>query len=229
MSQTWTDDVYASGHVGQTDLQNMENNFACLKSAFSGTTSPASPVDGTIWKDTTKKLLKIYNGSSWIGIMHGDTSQKLWVYRNAAMDGWAIDATPSDKVLAFKGGSTYTTGGAVAGSWIFSGVTAQSHTHTGVSHNHNWYNSSSDPNSNDQTYNSSGVGINFVKYGKNTSGWTAMAAYLSSDANWPGYAPGDSYTSNAGSGATGASGSLSVSGSTWRPAASVGTLQYLDI
>jgi hypothetical protein len=45
----------------------------------------------------------------------------------------------SDQVLAVKGGSTYTTGGATAGSWTIS-----SHTHTvnntNVPHNHKWIN-----------------------------------------------------------------------------------------
>ena len=65
MSQTWTTDSYASGHVGQTDLANMENNFAALRSTFAGTSAPSSPTQGQIWHDTTNDLLKIYTGSLW--------------------------------------------------------------------------------------------------------------------------------------------------------------------
>ena len=65
MSQTWTTDSYASGHVGQTDLANMENNFAALRSTFAGTSAPSSPTQGQMWHDTTNDLLKVYTGSLW--------------------------------------------------------------------------------------------------------------------------------------------------------------------
>jgi len=65
MSQTWTTDSYASGHVGQTDLANMENNFAALRSTFAGTSAPSSPTKGQIWYDTDDDLLKVWNGSGW--------------------------------------------------------------------------------------------------------------------------------------------------------------------
>ena len=68
MSQNYTDDCFAPGHVGQTDLQNMENNFAALKSAFSGASAPSNPVAGMIWIDTTNDLLKRYYDGSWISI-----------------------------------------------------------------------------------------------------------------------------------------------------------------
>lgn len=70
MSQSWTDDVYASGHVGDTDLQNMENNFAALKSTFSGATAPSNPVAGIFWYDTTAHILKQRNeaNNAWLNI-----------------------------------------------------------------------------------------------------------------------------------------------------------------
>ena len=42
---------------------------------------------------------------------------KMWFYADTAPTGWTLDATPSDSLLAVKGGSTYTTGGAQAGTW----------------------------------------------------------------------------------------------------------------
>ena len=133
MAQSWTDDVYASGHVGDTDLQNMENNFTAIKSLFSGGSAPPNAVAGMPWFDTTQKVQKQRNAgnSAWIGLMHGDTSEKRLVYRDAAMDGYARDSGVTDKVLALKGGSTYTTGGATAGSWTLTGFNAMVH---------KWYN-----------------------------------------------------------------------------------------
>lgn len=60
-AQNWTDNVYEATHVAGTDLQNMENNFACLKSSFSGTSSPADDVAGQWWLDTTNHVLQIRN------------------------------------------------------------------------------------------------------------------------------------------------------------------------
>ena len=136
MSQTWTDDPFSSGNVGQTDLQNIENNLLSLKSNFSGTSAPSNAVAGMHWYDsgTGNKVMKMYLDSSWVAYMHGDSSQKILVYRNTAMDGWSIDSSSAtDRVVALKGGSTYTTGGANAGSWTISGLTnntESAHTHT---------------------------------------------------------------------------------------------------
>ena len=71
MSQSWTDDCFAAGHTGQTDLANMENNFACLKSCFSGATAPSDPVAGMFWYDTTAHLLKIRNeaNNAWLSAL----------------------------------------------------------------------------------------------------------------------------------------------------------------
>jgi len=46
---------------------------------------------------------------------------KIWFYANVAPSGFTIDSTPSDELLAVKGGSTYTTGGATAGTWTQTG------------------------------------------------------------------------------------------------------------
>jgi hypothetical protein len=200
MSQTYTADCFASAHVAQTDLQNMENNFAALHSCFSGGSSPANAEAGLLWFDTTKKVCKQRDSAdaAWIGLMHGDTSQKVWIYRNAAMDGWAIDSSVTDKVLALKGGSTYTAGAASAGSWTFS------------SHTHQWHDSVSAAD--DRSYDSSGVSTPLVWggsvtenhiYADNTSGNGLNADF------WVKAEP--------------------ATDGTWRPAASVGTLQYLDL
>jgi hypothetical protein len=131
MAQDWVADLYTTGTVGHTTLSNMELMFATLRSSFSGATGPASPVDGNLWYDSSaKELLKVYRNGAWAGVLCGSVSLKLWLYLNAAEDGWAIDATVTDRVLALKGGSTYTTGAANAGSWTISGIQNESaHTH----------------------------------------------------------------------------------------------------
>ena len=68
--QTYVDDCYLSSHTRATDLAAFENNFACLKSTFSGASAPADPVAGMIWYDTSNNILKIRNlaNNVWISI-----------------------------------------------------------------------------------------------------------------------------------------------------------------
>jgi len=70
MAQNYTDDCFGSSHVGQTDLQNMENNFACLKSCFSGLSAPSNAVAGMWWYDTTNNVLKLRNkdNNAWLDV-----------------------------------------------------------------------------------------------------------------------------------------------------------------
>lgn len=211
MSQSWTDNVFQTDHQGQTDLQNMENNFACLKTLFSGSSQPASMGACHPWFDTSKHVLKIRNDgdSAWYGLMHGDTSQKMWVYRNSAMSGWAVDSGISDKVLAMKGGSTYTT----AGTWTQPNHTLTvsempSHSHggftgSGGAHAHDFDISGGDGGSLDR--------IDIASYQQDSSMQTDVYNAHIHD-----------ITSQGG-------GSAHNHGSTYRPAAAVGTMQYLDL
>ena len=139
MSQTWTSDCFAAGHVAQTDLQNMENNFLALHSSFSGAAAPAGAAEGLLWRDTAKKVLKQYNGASWFGMFHGDASQKILVYDDTVLEGYLRDSGVTDKVIALKGGATYVTAGVTAGSWTIGGLTSvneAAHIHAQVSHAH---------------------------------------------------------------------------------------------
>jgi hypothetical protein len=61
MAQDYTDDCFASDHVVQTDMANIEKNFAALKSAFSGASAPSNLVAGMWWLDTTAHILKKRN------------------------------------------------------------------------------------------------------------------------------------------------------------------------
>ena len=121
MVQNWTDDTYEPSHVGGSDLTSIENNFAVIKSNFSGASNPGNTVAGMLWMDTNNEILKVRDtaNSQWYSLLQGTSDLKIWVYSNVAIDGWTIDATVIDQLLAIKGGSTYVTGGVNAGSWTW--------------------------------------------------------------------------------------------------------------
>jgi len=63
----------------------------------------------------------------------------MWIYANVAPTGWTISGATGDNLLAVKGGSTYTAGGAQAGGWTVTGLSSVNesvHKHTGASHVH---------------------------------------------------------------------------------------------
>ena len=134
MSQSWTDNCYQIDHNGVTDLQAMENNFNCLKSNFSGSTAPSSPVAGQRWYDNIHKLQRCYINSSWLILMPGDANQKIWSYCNSCPEGM-VTVSMSDRVLAIKGGTVNynISGGNTAGGWSLA------HTHAPGSFTVNTY------------------------------------------------------------------------------------------
>lgn len=46
----------------------------------------------------------------------------MWFYRNTSIDGWTIETSAPDTILAVKGGSTYVNGGQTSGTWQQEGV-----------------------------------------------------------------------------------------------------------
>ena len=211
MAQTYVDNCYAGGDVYSIDMQAMEDNFAALKSSFSGGGAPgvAFRVAGIDWFDSTKKSLKFRNSadSAWLGVFAVDSLYKTWVYRNAACEGWAIDATITDRVLAVKGGAVYITGGTLAGTWqqldhVLIEAEFPAHTHgSGGAHTHAiLYNTTSQiggSGSWGDPYSGSGFGTSTEVEGPHT------------------------HTSSG-------SGEAHNHGLTHRPAAAIGTLQYVD-
>jgi hypothetical protein len=191
MSQNWESNCFQTDHVAAIDLQFIEDNFACLKSMFSGSSSPPSNVPGMTWFNTDEKnfCLRNYDNNDWFMILYGTTATKVWKYRNSGSYGWAVDSSVTDKVIAIKGGSYGDTGGTSVGTW-----TQPDHTLTIAelpSHRHTY------------TGHSGGV----------TAGATVQYLYL-----------GAITTATDGGG-----GGAHNHGNTWRPAAAVGTLQYIDI
>ena len=208
MTQGFIDNCFARGNIAATDMANMERNFAALKSSFSGVSAPANAAAFQFWGDTVKKCLKHRSSDEtvWHGTLHGDVSQKIWVYRNAAMDGWAVVTGVTDKVVAIKGGSLAydTTGGTTAGTW-----------NVPLAHIHKWY-CSYQPIGADRVYDSNGdevlagtvVGM----------GGGGLVAYLST---LPGSDTRDTLSD--------AWTSEPADTADWHLAAAVGTLQYLDL
>ena len=216
MSQSFTDDVYAAAHTAATDLQNIENNFAALKSTFSGAASPANTEAGMLWYDidagtSNQGVLKLRDDddATWFGVMHADETHKIWVWRDSALDGWAVDAaSATDMVLSLKGGATYVTGATTAGSWTLPDhaltvAEMAAHTHgSGGTHGHTakyWISSG----------------------GASTIDRRTVGNYEERDQNIIS-AGAHEHTSVGGGGSHN-------HGSTYRPASAVGTLQYLDI
>lgn len=231
MAQNFTDDCFAAGHAGLTDLQNMENNFQCLKTLFSGSSAPTDSTAGMPWFDSAKKLLKVRDSTSgsWLGVMYASTAPRFWVYANAAGDGWIVDSSVGDRVISIKGGSNAynANGGTLQGSWTISGVTIAG----AANHVHQWYNEIASAVTSDQTYNSSGTAITLPSGSGKTEADKFIAisrpiVYANEQLSTVtyNYYLGDAYTSTGAAG-----GSTVVSDATWRPAAANGTLQYLDI
>ncbi len=218
MAQNYTINSYEGNNVGQTDLQNMENNFEVLRSTFSGAAAPANPVSGKQWFDMTKKLPKVRNqaNSAWYGVFCGDASQKILVYRNTAMDGYVIDGGVTDRVVAIKGGATYTTGGAVAGSWTLPGYTLVEADIPSHSHPNTLSSDGAHTHQDDMKQNVAGGSTNNAVSADGSAGGT-----LTTDLE-----PNHTHTITPVS--YGGSGSHNH-GATYRPAAAVVTIQYLDI
>lgn len=70
MAQTYNDAVPASTRNALEDLTAIRNNFAALKSCFSGATAPPNPVAGMWWYDTTANILKLRNetNNAWLNV-----------------------------------------------------------------------------------------------------------------------------------------------------------------
>jgi len=243
MSQTWTDNCFNAAGVAQTDMQNIENNFAAIKSSFSGTSVPSfTLVGGMLWCDQDSNndsspsdhtMLKVrkYDNTGWVNVLLGDSSQKMWVYRNDCGEGWLIDSSVTDRVIALKGGTNaYNVNGGTsppASTW-----TQPNHTHTagtiGSLHVHQIYNSSGNNNTDDQYYDSSGAAQDFGYVtkapGVAQTARVILGAYLGNGDSEP--TPPDMYTGIAAADTGTTAGSATAA--TYRPAAAVGTLQYPD-
>lgn len=130
MAQNYADDTYGDTHSYSTDLAQIENNFAAIKSTFSGASAPSNAVAGMLWMRTggTGDGLRVRDtaNNAWHKVLTGSAALKIWAYINAVDEGWKIDATITDRVIALKGGSN---------AWNVNGGTLAG-THTQPNHDH---------------------------------------------------------------------------------------------
>ena len=137
MSQTYTDDCYSLGMQATTSLQAFEDNFAALKSAFSGVTAPGNTVAGMWWYDTTAHILRVRNedNTAWLSVW--DLANNKPVVANivpadfaAAMKD-AAAGTASLRTLgtgatqAMPGNATAVPASAIAGDYFIIGADTQ--------------------------------------------------------------------------------------------------------
>lgn len=110
MAQIWNDNTYQGNHIIDTDMTNIESNFECLKSNFSGASTPANADEsGMIWYETDQKINRSrnYATSGWLCLLPLDSNQRIWHYRNDAPTGLIVDGTITDRVLAVAATSGY--------------------------------------------------------------------------------------------------------------------------
>lgn len=211
MAQNYTINCITPTGSGKVELQGMENNFECLRSMMSGSTTPTDSTAGVVWFNTSTKGLRIRNNDNdaWMGVFLAELSTKVWMYSNTEEDGWSIDLSADDRLLALKttvGGLDYDVdGGNESGTWTGSGCQLSlsqipAHTHgAAVAHTHmvNVY------------ANNANIAEAAYSMGTNTHNQQLLA-------------PAGAHTHD--------SAGLSQShnhGNLWRPAAAVGTRQYM--
>jgi len=133
MSQTYTDNCFQSDHVAQTDMQNIENNFAALKSLFSGSSAPPNPIAGMPWFDIDTDQLYIRNkdNDQWLALDFIPGTIILFGQASAPL-GWT-------KVTSWTDNSMLCINSQANGTALGAGGSANpqsTHTHTGPAHTH---------------------------------------------------------------------------------------------
>lgn len=119
MSQTYNDAVPASTRDALEDLTAIRNNFAALKSCFSGATAPPNPVAGMWWYDTTANILKLRNeaNNAWLDVYDFANGYSLAV-KGYRANGWTLTAgtgltgggsTAADRTISLSAGGVGTT------------------------------------------------------------------------------------------------------------------------
>jgi hypothetical protein len=99
-------------------MQAVEDNFAALKSCFSGTSAPSNPAAGMAWLDTTNHIIKVRNeaNSAWIPTwdVSSGTEAALSLTDNTTNDvsttkhGF-VPKAPNDTSKYFRGDGTWAT------------------------------------------------------------------------------------------------------------------------
>lgn len=116
MSQDYSDDVFGTTQQVQANMQQIEDNFAALKSAFSGAAAPSDPVEGMWWLDTTTHLLKMRNeaNSAWLSVWDMANNKPVVANLSNEITGAMIAASAKDPAAGTAGLRTLGTGASQA-------------------------------------------------------------------------------------------------------------------
>jgi hypothetical protein len=133
MSQDYTDNCFQVDHIVETDMQNIENNFAALSSLFSGSSAPSNTKAGKPWFDIDTDQLYIRNkdDDQWLTLGFIPGTIMLFGQASAPL-GWT-------KLTSWTDNSMICINTQANGTALGSGGTANpqsQHTHTGPSHTH---------------------------------------------------------------------------------------------
>jgi len=130
MASQYNDNCYSADHEVAIDLTWMMYNFAALKSSFSGSVPPSygNIAPGQLFMNTaTGYSFQIRNqaNSLWraiptFGIDGSGKMEELWIYSNAALEGWNVDSSYQDCCIAVYGGS-YGAARQYSGSFVIPG------------------------------------------------------------------------------------------------------------
>lgn len=137
--QNFASNLFEMTNDAENDMTVIENALYSVKSSFSGPSAPSAE-QGQLWYDTTRSLLRHRGATNnWRGVIAGSASFKIWVYANAAEEGFDEDVTHGDRVIALRGGSAaYSAWGDQSG-WQITNLSSgyeSSHYH---SHTHLWF------------------------------------------------------------------------------------------
>ena len=91
MAQTWHAVPLLATSDTLSDSRGYINDaFAALRSSFSGSTAPSSPVEGQPFYDTDTNILSIYNGAAWIVIGDIDNGAYLGLLPRTATSSYPL-------------------------------------------------------------------------------------------------------------------------------------------
>ena len=73
----YNEETYSGSTVAAVNLQQIEDNWAYLRTNFAGASSPANPNPGQLWADTGNDLLKIRDddNAAWLAMFNFDTGK----------------------------------------------------------------------------------------------------------------------------------------------------------
>jgi len=143
MSQNYTDDCFKGTHAAQTDMQNIENNFACLKSGFSGSSAPSNPVPGMPWFDINvdQQYVRNKDNDQWLSIDFIPGTIVVFGQASAPL-GWTKVTTWADNSMLCVNSQADGTALGAGGSANPQSVhlhAGGAHTHLTGAHSHQWY------------------------------------------------------------------------------------------